>query len=93
MVEEIEKGGRGLNLTYEVRDGIACHSYSNPSPDGRAKTLEGRVVYFADKIAYLNHDIEDAMRAGVLADEEIPGPSNTPWGGPRASGSQRWWRR
>ncbi len=72
VVEEIEKGGRGLNLTYEVRDGIACHSYSNPSPDGRAKTLEGRVVYFADKIAYLNHDIEDAMRAGVLADEEIP---------------------
>ena len=72
VVEEIEKGGRGLNLTYEVRDGIACHSYSNPSPDGRAKTLEGRVVYFADKIAYLNHDLEDALRARVLCDDDIP---------------------
>ena len=72
VVEKLEKDGRGLNLTFEVRDGIGCHSLSNPSPQGRAKTLEGRIVYFADKIAYLNHDIEDAIRAGVLTDEEIP---------------------
>lgn len=72
VVELLENSGEGLNLTEEVRNGIGCHSMSNPSPEGRAKTLEGRVVYFADKIAYLNHDIEDAIRAGVLADEDIP---------------------
>ena len=72
VVEEIEKDGAGLNLTWEVCNGIACHSYSNPSPEGRAKTLEGRLVYFADKIAYLNHDIEDAIRAKVLGDDDIP---------------------
>ncbi|MFR1111793.1 MAG: deoxyguanosinetriphosphate triphosphohydrolase, partial [Anaerotruncus colihominis] len=47
-------------------------SYSNPSPEGRAATLEGRAVYFADKIAYLNHDLEDALRARVLCDDDIP---------------------
>lgn len=72
VVEAIENDGAGLNLTWEVRNGIACHSYSNPSPEGRAKTLEGRLVYFADKIAYLNHDIEDAIRAKVLDDDDIP---------------------
>ncbi|MEM1485400.1 deoxyguanosinetriphosphate triphosphohydrolase [Oscillospiraceae bacterium PP1C4] len=72
LVEQIENNGAGLNLTYEVRNGIGCHSYSNPSPEGRAKTLEGRVVYFADKIAYLNHDMEDAIRAKVLGEEDIP---------------------
>lgn len=72
VVEQIENNGAGLNLTFEVRNGIGCHSLSNPSPEGRAKTLEGRVVYFADKIAYLNHDIEDAIRARVLDDDDIP---------------------
>ncbi len=72
VVEQIENDGEGLNLTWEVRNGIGCHSYSNPSPEGRAKTLEGRVVYFADKIAYLNHDLEDAVRAQVLGDSDIP---------------------
>ena len=72
VVEQIENDGAGLNLTWEVRNGIGCHSYSNPSPEGRAATLEGRVVYFADKIAYLNHDIEDAIRAKVLSNDDIP---------------------
>ena len=72
VVEQIENDGRGLNLCWEVRNGIGCHSLSNPSPEGRAATLEGQVVYFADKIAYLNHDIDDAIRAGVLSDEDIP---------------------
>lgn len=72
VVEKLEKDGAGLNLTWEVRNGIGCHSYSNPSPEGRAKTLEGRVVYFADKIAYLNHDLEDALRARVLTGDDIP---------------------
>lgn len=59
VVERLEKGGQGLNLCAEVRDGILCHRSHL-----KAKTLEGVVVRYADKIAYLNHDIEDAMRAG-----------------------------
>lgn len=66
VVERIENSGEGLNLTKEVRNGIACHT------DGDAYTLEGRVVKFADKIAYLNHDIEDALRAGILTSSDIP---------------------
>ena len=63
----IEKNGRGLNLTYEVRDGILNHrSSGNPS------TLEGKVVMFADKIAYINHDIDDAIRAKVLDPNTLP---------------------
>lgn len=57
-----------LNLTYEVRDGIVMHSGSNV-----AKTLEGRVISFADRIAYINHDIDDALRAGILSPEMLPG--------------------
>ncbi|MCI8649985.1 MAG: deoxyguanosinetriphosphate triphosphohydrolase [Anaerotruncus sp.] len=72
VVEQLERDGKGLNLTWEVRNGIACHSYSNPAPEGRAATLEGQLVYFADKIAYLNHDLEDALRANVLREEQIP---------------------
>ena len=68
VVESLEKNGRGLNLTWEVRNGIACHSTDGPA----AQTLEGRVVRYADKIAYLNHDIEDAVRAGVLERQDIP---------------------
>ncbi len=67
VVEVLENGGRGLNLTWEVRDGILCHSSGS-----QAHTLEGRVVRYADKIAYMNHDIDDAIRAGVLLDEDIP---------------------
>lgn len=67
VVETLENGGRGLNLTWEVRNGIQCHSSGES-----ASTLEGRVVRYADKIAYMNHDIDDAIRAGVLTSEDIP---------------------
>lgn len=68
VVTHIENEGRGLNLTAEVLDGIATHSTSAPTP----LTLEGRVVRYADKIAYMNHDIEDAIRAGVLTEQDLP---------------------
>ena len=67
VVEKLEKGGMGLNLTYEVRDGIVCHTRGK-----EADTLEGRIVKLADKIAYINHDIDDAVRAGVMCEEDIP---------------------
>ncbi len=68
VVERLENDGRGLNLTWEVRDAIRCHS----AGCRQAQTLEGRVLRYADKIAYVNHDIEDAVRAGVLREEDIP---------------------
>ena len=67
VVERLENNGRGLNLTYEVRDGILNHSGCN-----QASTLEGVIVKYADRIAYINHDIDDARRAGVLKLEDIP---------------------
>lgn len=67
VVEVLENDGRGLNLCKEVRDGIRFHSSGT-----QAATLEGRVVRYADKIAYMNHDIEDAARAGVLTQDDIP---------------------
>lgn len=67
VVERLEKDGRGLNLTFEVRDGIRCHTSGE-----EAGTLEGRIVRLADRIAYINHDIDDAMRGGVLRQEELP---------------------
>lgn len=66
VVEIIEKNGQGLNLTAEVIDGIVCHT------NATAKTLEGQVVKFSDKIAYINHDIEDAIRGGVLRQVDLP---------------------
>lgn len=66
VVEKIERDGAGLNLTAEVKNGILCHTNMT------ADTLEGVVVKFADKIAYLNHDIEDAIRGGVLDPRNIP---------------------
>ncbi len=68
VVDHIENYGNGLNLTYEVKNGIACHSDNVAN----AKTLEGRVVRISDKIAYINHDIEDAIRAGVLRESDLP---------------------
>ncbi|MDD2956159.1 MAG: deoxyguanosinetriphosphate triphosphohydrolase [Oscillospiraceae bacterium] len=63
----LENGGQGLNLTWEVKNGIACHT------SGReAATLEGQVLRYADKIAYINHDIDDAVRAGVLSEGDLP---------------------
>ena len=67
VVDVIEGGGRGLNLTAEVRDGIVHHT-----GDVRPATLEGRVVAIADRIAYVNHDIDDAIRAGLLTEEMLP---------------------
>lgn len=67
VVEVLEKNGRGLNLTKEVRDGILNHRTS-----GHPNTLEGQAVRFADKIAYINHDIDDSIRAGLIREEEIP---------------------
>ncbi len=66
VVDEIEKHGAGLNLTEEVRNGILCHT------NRIADTKEGNVVRVADRIAYINHDIEDAVRAGILQKEELP---------------------
>lgn len=67
IVEKLEKDGRGLNLTWEVRDGILNHQ-TRLMPH----TLEGKVVRLSDKIAYINHDIDDAIRAQVLTEDEIP---------------------
>ena len=67
VVDYLEKGGEGLNLTMEVRDGILCHTKGT-----EAFTLEGRVVRLADRIAYINHDIDDAARAQVLCERDIP---------------------
>lgn len=67
ILDYIERGGKGLNLTEEVRDGILNHSGNR-----RAKTLEGRIVHLADRIAYLCHDFDDSIRAGLLKTESLP---------------------
>ncbi|MGN0654264.1 MAG: deoxyguanosinetriphosphate triphosphohydrolase [Oscillospiraceae bacterium] len=66
VVEYIEKGGKGLNLTEEVIDGIISHTNMT------AKTKEGYIVRLADRIAYINHDIDDAIRAGILKESDLP---------------------
>ena len=68
IVEHLENDGQGLNLSWEVRDGIVNHTWSMPSP----ATPEAEIVRFADRIAYVNHDVDDAVRAGVLGPEELP---------------------
>lgn len=72
VVEKLEKNGRGLNLTEEVIDGILHHSGLSNNNKNKAKTLEGRVVKVSDKIAYLNHDIDDSIRAGLLSEDVLP---------------------
>src|SRR5436190_12427852 len=67
VVDVLERDGRGLNLTAEVRDGILNHTGPN-EPD----TLEGKIVRLVDRVAYINHDIDDAIRAGVLRQEDLP---------------------
>lgn len=67
IVEFLENDGKGLNLTYEVKDGIVNHKFS-----GTPHTLEGEIIKFADRFAYINHDIEDAIRAGVLKESDLP---------------------
>lgn len=66
VVDYIEKNGKGLNLTYEVKNGIACHT------NKIAATKEGYIVRLADTIAYINHDIDDSIRAGVIREEDLP---------------------
>ena len=78
IVDVLENEGKGLNLTWEVRDGIAHHSkgkLGSPvgvDPANRSATLEGQIMRVADLIAYVNHDIDDAMRAGMLRDADLP---------------------
>ena len=78
IVDVLENDGRGLNLTWEVRDGIGRHSKGKKGspvgldPDERSATLEGQIMRVADLIAYVNHDIDDAVRAGVLTAADVP---------------------
>ena len=67
VVDFLERDGRGLNLTHEVRNGILCHT-GDPWPN----TLEGMIVRRSDQIAYVNHDVDDAIRAGILTNDDIP---------------------
>jgi dGTPase len=76
IVERIERDGAGLNLTEQVRDGILRHT----GPESAA-TLEGRIVRLVDRIAYINHDIDDALRAGILAPEDLPAEEIAALGG------------
>jgi dGTPase len=77
-MDVLENDGRGLNLTWEVRDGIGRHSKGKGGspvgldPAARSATLEGQVMRVADLIAYVNHDIDDAVRAGVLDESDLP---------------------
>ena len=66
-VEVLEKNGQGLNLTYEVKDGIKNHQTA-----GNPHTLEGKIVRFSDKIAYIHHDMDDAIRGGILKEKDVP---------------------
>jgi dGTPase len=77
VVDLLEKDGKGLNLTFEVRDGILKHTKGKgeilcEDPEAMASTLEGQVVRIADIIAYINHDIDDAIRGGVISQSNIP---------------------
>jgi len=67
VVDQLENGGDGLNLTYEVRRGILCHTGNE-----KAETMEGQLIHLADQIAYINHDIDDAVRGGVICPMDIP---------------------
>ena len=66
-VDRLEKSGKGLNLTIEVRDGILNHQTI-----GKPHTLEGKIVQFSDKIAYIHHDMDDAIRGGILTEKDVP---------------------
>jgi dGTPase len=78
IVDRLENDGRGLNLTWEVRDGIAKHSKGKDGapvgadPARRASTLEGQIARVADLVAYVNHDIDDSIRAGLLREADLP---------------------
>jgi dGTPase len=68
VVDHLERDGHGLNLTWEVRDGIVNHTWAMPQP----ATMEAQVVRFADRLGYVNHDIDDAIRAGLLTESDLP---------------------
>jgi dGTPase len=75
VVDVLENNGRGLNLTYEVRDGMLNHSKSTSGildGWGKVDTIEGEVVRISDVVAYVNHDIDDAIRAGVITSRDLP---------------------
>jgi dGTPase len=76
VVEKLEKDGKGLNLTWEVRDGILNHSKTKEDilgeGSGKPGTLEGAVVKISDSVAYINHDIDDAIRAGMITEGDLP---------------------
>ena len=75
VVDMLEKRGEGLNLTWETRDGILNHSKGREdfSPDDKGPaTLEGKIVRIADRVAYVNHDIDDAIRAGIIREDDLP---------------------
>lgn len=80
VVEHLENDGNGLNLTHEVRDGILCHTKGK-----EAETLEGRIIRWADKIAYMNHDIDDAIRAGVIEEKDLPQSATEVLGGTKSA--------
>jgi dGTPase len=81
LVDVLERDGQGLNLTEQVRDGILHHT-----GPGKPATLEGRVVRLVDRVAYINHDIDDAIRAGVIGEDDLPGAELEMLG---ATGSER----
>ncbi|MGH7884322.1 MAG: deoxyguanosinetriphosphate triphosphohydrolase [Thermodesulfobacteriota bacterium] len=75
VVEHLERNGQGLNLTFEVKDGIAKHSKGMgplDNPKYRAETMEGQVVRISDLVAYANHDLDDAVRSGIISIEDVP---------------------
>ncbi len=88
VVEKLENAGQGLNLTWEVREGILKHSKTREDilaeGWGTASTLEGQIVKLADSIAYLNHDIADAIRAGLLRDDDLPASTRSVLGATHA---------
>ena len=90
VVEVLERSGRGLNLTWEVREGIAFHSKVRESIAadawGVASSLEGQILRVADSVAYVNHDVEDAISAGLIQEGDLPGSVVAGLG---SSGSQR----
>ncbi|MBQ9414489.1 MAG: deoxyguanosinetriphosphate triphosphohydrolase [Clostridia bacterium] len=79
VVERLEKDGQGLNLTWEVRDGVLHHTRGE-----EAATPEGRLVRYADQIAYIHHDMDDAIRAGILREEDVPASVRQALGDTRA---------
>jgi dGTPase len=75
VVDVLERDGQGLNLTYEVRDGISKHSKGMgplDNPRYRPETMEGQVVRLSDLVAYANHDVDDAIRAGIITIDDVP---------------------